>query len=151
MWPENYATHFVRYHTVDKPKGDNPAKVRFMYVNIESLAVAKAGEPLPDGTVLIMEDRNVKMDTEGNPITDKQGRFIATNEIIGVIIQQKIVGWGDDYPEEIRNGDWEYAVFNADGTRKPGVDYKKCFICHKGQAKDDYNFTFSPFLSRIKS
>ena len=149
-WPENYATHFVRYHAVDKPKGDNPAKIRFMYVNPDALAQAKAGEPLPNGTMLIMEDRTIELNEDGSPHTDKQGRFIATNKITAVIIQQKQSGWGNDYPEEIRNGDREYAVYNADGRLKDNVEYEKCFICHKGQAGADYNFTFTPFLSRIK-
>jgi hypothetical protein len=149
-WPENYATHFVRYHSVDKPKVDKPAKIRFFYVNTEALARAKSGEPLPDGTILIMEDRKIVLGDDGNPMTDKQGRFIPTNEILSVIIQQKKAGWGNEYSEEIRNGDWEYAVFFADGTRKNNIEYDKCFACHKMQAEADYNFTFSPFLARIK-
>ena len=148
-WPENYAAHFIRYQSVDKPAGDKPAKTRVMYVNRQAFAQAKAEQPLPEGTILIMEDRTVELDDDGNPRTDSQGRFIPTNEIIAVIIQQKQAGWGELYPEALRNGDWEYAVFKPNGTLKENVEYEKCFACHKGQAAQDYNFTFTPFLSSV--
>lgn len=71
VWPGNYATHFVRYHSIDKPEGDRPTTVLFCYVNTESLTRAKSGEPLPDGTTLIMEKRKIVLDVDGNPVTDK--------------------------------------------------------------------------------
>ena len=149
-WPDNYAAYFVRYHSIDKPAGDNPAKIRFFYVNPESLAHSAAGQPLADGTVLIMEERKVVLDPAGKPVTDRRGRYVPTDEIIGVLVQQKKTGWGGEYRDDVRNGEWEYAVFNTDGTRKQGVEYEKCFICHKTKAQADYNFTFSSFLSRMK-
>lgn len=148
-WPENYAAYFIRYQAVDKPAGDKPAKTRVMYVNPKAFAQAKAGQPLPDGTILIMEDRSIELDKDGNPRTDSQGRYIPTNEITTVIIQQKQAGWGESYPQAERNGDWEYAVFNRDGTLKENIEYEQCFACHKGQAAQDYNFTFTPFLSSV--
>ena len=47
--PEHYASHFVRYTSVDKPAGDRPAKMRYFYVNKESLESAKAGESFAGG------------------------------------------------------------------------------------------------------
>jgi hypothetical protein len=55
--PENYQFNFVRCVVVDNAKRK---KVRFMYVNAEALLAAKAGQPAPNGTVIIMEDRKAK-------------------------------------------------------------------------------------------
>jgi hypothetical protein len=149
-WPEGYSSTFVRYHSVDKPKGQRAAKVRFFYVNASALAAAKAGQPLPEGTVLIMEDRKIVLDAKGEPKLDGNGRFIPTTEITNVFVQEKRAGWGEIHPEALRNGDWEYAWFLADGSRKPDAKYEGCFGCHKAMAAADYNFTFTPFLSSIK-
>jgi len=148
--PENYASTFVRYTSVDKPAGKRPAKMRYFYVNPESLAAAKPGQSLPSGTVLIMEDRQIEQDDAGNPKLDANGRFIPTDVITNVFVQEKRTGWGADYAEEKRNGEWEYAWFLADGTRKADATMDGCFGCHKDVAAADYNFTFSPFLKRVK-
>ena len=53
---------------------------------------------------------------------------------------------------EMRNGEWEYAWFQPDGARKTGdnVKFDRCFECHKGVAEQDFNFTLSPFVKRMK-
>ena len=53
----------------------------------------------------------------------------------------KRTGWGAEYPPSLRNGEWEYAWFKADGTRHKRRDMKSCFGCHKRVAKADYLFT----------
>ena len=150
-FPEGYRTNFVRYTTVDKPDREPPI-VRFFYVNPEALAAAQAGTPLPDGTVAVMEDHPAELDAEGKPVTDSTGRFVPTDEITNVFVQEKRAGWGEAIPEDLRNGDWDYAWFLADGSRKTGenVDFDRCFTCHKGAASDDFTFTLAPFVNDIK-
>lgn len=150
-WPEGYGSSFVRYHTVDKPKAKGPARVRFFYVNLPALTAAKAGAPLPDGTVLVMEDHLAVLGADGEPVRTANGRFVAGTEITNVFVQEKRAGWGAAYPEAIRNGDWEYARFLADGSPKQGAKFEGCFACHKAKAAGtDFNFTFSPFVKTIK-
>jgi len=150
--PENYGTTFVRYSSVDKPNAENPekTKMRFFYVNPESLAAAQANKPVPEGTVLIMEDRAVQRDSDGKPLLDSAGRFIPTDKITNIFIQEKQSGWGEQYPQAVRNGEWEYAWFTADGSRKADKTMDGCFACHKGAEASDYNFTFTPFVATIK-
>ncbi len=150
--PENYASKFVRYTSVDKPDVDEPekTKMRFFYVNPESLAAAVAGQPLPAGTVLIMEDHAVERDAEGNPLTDSSGRLIPATAITNIFVQEKQTGWGAEYAEEMRNGEWEYAWFDAEGKRREDKSMDGCFTCHKGTAATDYNFTFTPIVTAIK-
>ena len=136
----------IRYATVDKPERKI---VRFLYVNPEAFAAAKKGTPAPDGTVLIMEDHAARLGPDGTPLVDLSGRFIPAPTITGLFLQKKRPGWGAGYAEEKRNGTWEYARFNPDGTRHPGsVD--NCFGCHKPRGVQDFTFTFSDYVQARK-
>ena len=149
-FPEGYQSHFVRYTTVDKSKRKT---VRFMYVNPESLANARANQPAPLGTVLIMEDHKAKLDSDGNPVKDARGRFVATSEITNIFVQEKRAGWGAEYTAEKRNGKWEYAWFepSTEPRTGPNISFDGCFARHKKLAEsDDYAFTFPAFLAAIK-
>jgi hypothetical protein len=146
-YPENYQSTFVRYTTVDQ---EPQKRVRFMHVNPEVLAAAKAGEPAPYGTVLVMEDHRVQLDGSGNPVKDSKGRLIPTSEVFNVFVQEKQRGWGKEYPDDLRNGEWEYASFQLDGKHKEGQKYENCFKCHKDNAaKNDYMFSFPSFLAKM--
>ena len=85
---------------------------------------------------------SAQLDTQGNPVRDANGRFIRTNNILGYRAMAKGTGWGSEYPESKRNGEWEYQVFNADKTPNTTTDLNACFNCHKPQASNDYVFSF---------
>ena len=97
-----------------------------------------------------MEDHTVQRDGSGERIVDSNGRFFPADKISNVFVQETRTGWGNEYAAEKRNGEGEYAWFNADGSRKSGKTMEKCFACHKGVASSDYNLTFTPFLAKIK-
>jgi len=78
----------------------------------------------------------------GTPAKDANGRFIKTDKILGYTVKEKRAGWGAEYPEEARNGEWEYRVFRADKTANPDTKYDGCFGCHKSQESQDYLFTY---------
>jgi hypothetical protein len=142
-YPDSYRTEFVRYITIDRP---DRKIVRWFYVNPEALDVAQPGEDLPAGTVLIMEDHQARLDAREEPVVDAQGRFISTDEVTNVFVMEKQPGWGAAYPPEVRNGDWEYAWFLADGTRKADAKFDGCFSCHLSRAERDYTFTYAKYL-----
>lgn len=150
--PENYRSTFVRYTSVDKPNADEAekTKMRFFYVNPESLVAAQAGQAAPVGTVLIMEDHAIERDSAGNAVLDSAGRLIPTDEITNIFVQEKQQDWGMEYSEDVRNGEWEYAWFDGDGNRRIDKAMDGCFECHKGAAATDYNFTYAPFVASIK-
>jgi hypothetical protein len=93
-----------------------------------------------------MEDRKVKLDEQGRPVRGADGRFVPTDEVLNIFVQQKGGGWGEAYPAEKRNGDWEYAWFNPDGTRRANAKFDGCFACHMPRAARDFNFTFSKWV-----
>jgi hypothetical protein len=138
-FPENYATG-VLYTTVDR--ADNK-QYRELYVSPRAaVEAAKKGEALPSGTVLTMVQYAAKLDAQGNPEKDANGRFIKTN-VVGYTVMEKQTGWGKEYPANIRNGEWEYQAFRPDKTPNTAANLTGCFNCHKPlDARQDFVFSY---------
>ena len=127
----------VLYQTLDRP--DNK-QYRELYAPASAVEAVKKGQPIPYGTVLTLVQWSVQQDAQGNPLKDPNGRFIK-KEILAHTVMQKEQGWGADYPSDWpRNGEWEYAVFTADGQPNPkgNANNKSCFTCHLPHAKQDF-------------
>lgn len=138
-FPADYGKSFKLYDKVDKAERKI---VRFLYINQDALAKVSADAPFPDGTVLVMEDREVALDTAGKPIVDGAGRLQPTGRIKGIAVMAKELMWGETnpFPPEKDNGDWEYASFKADGSPNP-VKLDTCYACHLPQKGLDFTFT----------
>ena len=136
-FPENYAKG-VLYTTVDRP--DNK-QYRELYASAEAVAAAKAGQPIPSGTVITMVNYKAKLNAAGEPEKDANGRFIKTDEIAGIAVMEKRAGWGAEYADDMRNGEWEYQAFKADKTVNDKANLKACFTCHKPLDKQDFVFS----------
>jgi len=145
-YPAAYKS-FPSFGVVDRP---DRKIARVFYVNPAALDAARPGQPAPDGTVLVMEDRKVRLDAQGNPETDAEGRYLLTDEVLGVSVEEKRRGWGAEYPPERRNGEWEYAVFGPTGERRPNLNTTSCFTCHMNRAKQDFTFLFARFVADTK-
>lgn len=113
-----------------------------MYATRPASAEAKPGQPAPNGTVLIMEDRKARVDAQGQTLRDADGRMMPSDEITNIFVMRKEAGWGEAHPPEKRNGDWEYAWFNPDGSRRANATMDGCFACHQNRAGRDFTFTF---------
>jgi hypothetical protein len=137
-FPESYAKGVV-YLTIDRT---GSKQVTEYYVSQEAVDAAKKGTPLPSGTVIAAVAFSAQLDEQGNPVKDTNGRFIKTTNITGYRVMEKRTGWGGEYPEATRNGEWEYQVFRADKTPNPTADLNGCFGCHKPQDKQDFVFTY---------
>jgi hypothetical protein len=137
VFPE-YAKGVV-YMTLDMPA---EKQVRDFYTSRAAVDAAKKGTPLPDGTVITSVQFAAKLDAQGNPEKDANGRFIKTNNLVGYAVMEKRSGWGAEYPETKRNGEWEYQLFQADRTPNTKVNLDICFNCHKPQASNDFVFTY---------
>lgn len=147
--PEDYRTRLMIYTRVDRPDR-SPAVVRFMYTQPETLQRTRAGETLPDGTLIVMEDHKALADADGTPVRDAQGRLVPTDEITNVFVQQKGEGWGEAYPANKRNDDWEYAWFTPELSLRTDRSMDGCFACHMRRSGQDYNFTLSAYLQMTK-
>ena len=127
----------VLYQTLDR---HDTKQYRELYAPAEAVEAVRKGRPIPHGTVLTLVQWSVQQDEKGVPLKDANGRFIK-KDIIGHTVMEKQKGWGADYPSDWpRNGEWEYAVFTADGRPNPkgNANNKACFTCHLPHAKQDF-------------
>jgi plastocyanin len=125
------------YQTLDRP--DNK-QYRELYATPAAIEAVRKGKPIPAGTVLTLVQWSVEQDANGVPMKGADGRFIK-KDIIAHTVMEKQAGWGSDYPSDWpRNGEWEYAVFTADGrpNEKANAGNKGCFTCHLPHAKQDF-------------
>jgi plastocyanin len=120
---------------------------RELYATDGSIEAAKAGKPLPDGTVLTLVQYKAQVDPQGNPLKDANGRFLK-GDIIAVAVMEKRAGWGTEYPDDVRNGNWEYAAFSPDGKLNDKANYKGCFQCHKPHEKIDFVISYPALAGR---
>jgi hypothetical protein len=136
-FPDDYDKG-VLYAIVDRP--DNK-QYRELYAPRAAIDAAKAGQPLPDGTVLTLVQFNALLDAQGNPQKNAEGRFIKGTRI-GYAVMEKRAGWGAEYPEAQRNGEWEYQAFTLDKKVNEKANLTACFNCHKPYDKQDYVFSY---------
>ena len=138
-FPENYAKGVLYHHLRSSP---TPSSTARSTRRPTALAAAKADQPMPSGTVITMVSYKAKLNSEGSPEKDGSGRFIKTQEIAGYGVMEKRAGWGTEYPDDVRNGEWEYQAFKADKTVNDKANLKGCFTCHKPHDKQDFVFSF---------
>jgi hypothetical protein len=136
----------VLFTTVDRP--DNK-QYREFYTSAAALQAAKDGKPLPSGTVITMVQYAAKLDGQGNPEKGADGRFIKTN-LLAYAVMEKRTGWGTEYPDNIRNGEWEYQAFKPDKTPNPAANLTNCFTCHKPLDKQDFVFLYDKMKAAAK-
>lgn len=94
----------------------------------ETIDTAKAGQPLPAGTVLVLE-------------------IFQDNAVSGYFVMEKGVDWGLAFPEELRTGDWHFQEFDRNRQVRVGASINRCISCHQSQASDDFMYT----LERMRS
>lgn len=125
---------WTMYATVDRP---DTRQYREFYTTPDVVAAAKAGQPLPDGAVIVLAAYMAQQDAAGVPLKDANGRFLK-GALAAVNVQQKKKGFGDEIPASIRNGDWLYQSFLPDGKVNDKANLTACYQCHLPFSKDEY-------------
>jgi hypothetical protein len=145
-FPENHAAGML-YTTVDR--ADNK-QFRELFTSAAALDAAKKGQPLPSGTVITLVQYAAKLDGAGSPEKGADGRFIKGN-VVAYTVMEKRAGWGAEYPDTQRNGEWEYQAFKADKTPNPAANLTACFTCHKPLGeKVDFVFSYDKMQAAAK-
>jgi plastocyanin len=122
---------------------------RELYTTPEAIAAAKAGKPLPAGTVITLIQHKAQVDAQGNPVKDGRGRFLK-GDVVGCAVMEKRAGWGAEYPDDLRNGEWEYSAFSADGKFNDKANFKACFQCHKPHDDKDYVISYPAMAGKTQ-
>jgi hypothetical protein len=110
--------------------GPDNKQFREFYTSQAAIDAAKKGQPLPNGTVITMVQWKAKLDAQGNPEKGADGRFMK-GDLNGYAVMEKRTGWGAEYDEKIRNGEWEYQAFTPAKAVNANAKLTACFECHK--------------------
>ena len=146
-FPENYKTTITQYYAINFPA---TKQVRYYYANEAALQAAKAGKNLPDGSVLFAEVYSAKLDADKKPIAGADSFFVP-DQLVAYTAMARDAGWGKDFPEMLRNENWNYAVFTKDKQLRPGVNQAECLACHKPLDKTGYVFTLEHIAAAAKA
>jgi len=123
--------HFPKGFTVYQAESENGTLTR-RYANSVAWKAAKAGLPLPGGSILFQVSYQLEKDATGKEVAGAIQSYSA---------MESRAGWGNTVPVLLRNGDWDYALFGPDGTRRDQLNQAPCLACHKPQEANSYVFT----------
>jgi plastocyanin len=137
----------VMYGTIDRP---DTKQYREFYGPAEAVKAAREGRPIPHGTVLTLAAYSARLDANGNPLKDANGRFMK-DKLVAVNVMQKERGFGEDIPAAIRNGDWQYQSFTPDGKPNDKANLTACYVCHLPFARDDYLTNMAKLAGKFPS
>jgi hemoglobin len=140
--PADYKTWPKFLSEVQRP---DAKQVRELYVNSAG-AKASQGQPLPNGTVFVMELYKAKLKADGTPETGADGKLVK-GDLAKVFVMGKDEGWGAGAPEGLKNGDWLYAAYGTDG--KPlAEDFTKCRACHLPLVQKDFVHRYDEYFEK---
>lgn len=137
----------VLYATLDR--WDNK-QYREFWTSADVVKAAKEGKPIPDGAVITLAAYAAKLDADGKPLKDANGRFVK-DKLLAVNPMMKKQGAADDIPASIRNGDWIYQSFTPDGQVNDKANLTACYQCHLPFAKDDYLTNLAKLAGKFPS
>ncbi len=134
--PANYQSWPSTLLGVQRPE---VKQIRDIYVNSTG-ASAKAGGKFANGTVSVMEIYGAQVGADGNPVKGADGNMVK-GKLLKVFVMGKGDGWGDSAPAGLKNGDWIYAGYMADGKTVAPDPIAACRGCHLplGEAKDFFH------------
>ena len=137
-FPAGYEKTFVNYLNLDRTQ--NHDQIIHLFANDVAAQGMRTTGTFPEGSILIGEVYRAKKDAEGNVIESLLGQRIHDGLAL-IAVMEKRKGWGDKYPPELNNGDWDMAAFKPDGSRAD-KDLNACRACHAPLAESDHVFSY---------
>jgi cytochrome c553 len=128
-FPANFPTGFTAYQDVVED-----GVLTRSYVNAVAWKAARAGQRLPDGSIILRVNYKAEKDAAGKEVAG------AVQSYNGM---ESRPGWGKDIPTLLRNENWDYALFTADRQPRGELNQAQCLACHKPAAADSYVFTMT--------
>jgi hypothetical protein len=126
-FPAGYRATYTLLYTFDNYQN---RQIRAVYGNHIAASVKPAEVfNFPYGSIILFESYTVKQDAAGEPLRDKDGRFIP-DALTTIFVMRKERGFGVDY-KELRTGEWEYVAYRPDGSHAtPPQGSGSCAQCH---------------------
>jgi cytochrome c553 len=100
------------------------------YANAAALAAARANRPLPDGATIVVVNRD------------------AAGAATSYAAMAALPGRGETVPALLRNGNWDYALFDAARVRNDRLNQAPCLACHRPKADSSFVFTLPALRTR---
>jgi len=141
-WPAEYKTTFTHYFSGDRTANDK--QVIRIFANPIAVQGAQSDGKLPYGSVLVAELYSVKLDADGAAIESALGRRII-EKLAAVVVMQRGEGFDAEYPNELKVGDWEFAVFGPSGDRL-NKDVTGCRECHHPLTDKEFVWSYEHLL-----
>ena len=138
-FPVNYREEFELYLVVDRPD----QTVRHIFAAPQAVEASRAGEPLPDGTQIVIETWDARLTPLDNIARDDDGRYIAETMDANIHVMEKSSEWTiEELPSPVGVIDWNFASFDA-GTMLPSAENRNdCMTCHDaGAFRRDFVFS----------
>lgn len=129
--PAGYPAGFTEYLRTEATDGQT---VTIVSANAVALRTARAGRPLGDGSIIVSATHALL------PTKDAQGRR-QPGAVRSYAVMEAQAGWGDAVPPLLRNGNWHYALFGADGSPRLGANHARCLACHQPLADKSHVFS----------
>jgi len=120
-------------------------QVRELYVNPKG-ATTSQGQPFPNGTVFAMEIYKAKEKADGALEIGPDGKMIK-GALAKVFVMGKGEGWGQDVPDDKKNGAWVYSAFGPDG-KSLAEDFNKCRACHAPLVQKDFVHKYDEYFEK---
>lgn len=130
--PANYRGWAKYLSAVQRP---DAKQVREIYMNPTG-ASGTAAAGFPNGTLFVMENYAAAANADGTLQQGADGKLVK-GALLRVFVMGKNAGWGASAPESLKNGDWIYAAYLADGAKAP-ESTATCRACHLPLANKDF-------------
>jgi cytochrome c553 len=127
-FPANFPAGFTSYERIPAEGGGTTER----YANAVAVAAARAGRPLPDGSTILVVNRD------------------AAGATTSYAAMAALPGRGESVPALLRNGNWDFALFDAAHARNDRLNQAQCLACHRPQAPNSFVFTLPALRARAQ-
>jgi cytochrome c553 len=136
-FPEGFPQGYTAYATDEDL---DSGTVTITYANEIAVRAARAGKALPIGSIIVVTNATAQLDADKNARKDAAGHLMA-GTVTSYSAMESHAGFGDGIPSLLKNGDWQYALFDNKHVRRDKQNYALCFGCHKAVEADSFVFT----------
>ena len=143
--PANYRSWNKFLSAVQRP---DAMQVREIYMN-PAAATGTAAKGFPNGTVFVMENFAALKEADGTPKRGPDGKMVK-GELLRIFVMGKNQGWGASAPEGLKNGDWIYAPYLANGE-KAADSTLTCRACHLPLTDKDFVHRYDEFFGKASA
>lgn len=140
--PANYRGWSKFLSAVQRP---DAKQVRELYMNPVAAGGTQAAG-FPNGTVFVMENYAAAANADGTLQQGPDGKLVK-GALLRVFVMGKNAGWGESAPEGLKNGDWIYAAYLANGEKAPEPT-QTCRACHLPLVNKDFVHRYDEFFGK---